>query len=145
MKAFKLIAAALIILTFSCNSNDQSEFIEIAGDLKEATLTNDTDAIMSFVHQNGTYFLDTAYSKQEIANLLNDKESWLYEHLFSGEKSVRDYFVGSEGLEVKVLNKSKNAVMLSFQAKNVDSADWVECCLIRISGKWYLDGIFLCE
>jgi len=146
MRSYTLIFFLSVIFPIIAlsNENNNPEIDFIAEDVKGAVLRENTNTLMKYVSSAGTYFIDNVYTYEQIEKLLKDKDSWLCKHLFSGENSVKNYFKSSKNLKVKIYNRNNSAIMLSYQSSNHDAVEWVECCFINISGRWYFDGIFYC-
>lgn len=125
--------------------SDTLEINRIAEEIAQAVKEEDVRKVLTYVSPAGTVFIDAGYTRQEIVDLLSDEKSWLYEHLFTSKKSVKNYFDTAIGVNIRVHRRGKDAAMISYVAANKQPEDWAECCLIKTKGRWYFDGIFYCE
>jgi len=148
-RAFLIIGLFLLLITavLCKNDNNLKEIEGIANELRIAVLNQDIETLLKYVSPGGTYFIDDLYHYSEIKELLYTNDSWLYKHLFVGEKSVRHYFENAENLRIKIdiLDEYKDAPMIFYQSSNYKPLNWVECCLIKHGERWYFNGIFSCE
>lgn len=118
---------------------------DVVSQVEAAIIKRDVGKLMQYVSSRGTYFIDDYYSYNEIRELLGDKKSWLYKHLFVGESSVFHYFKSNSMIRERIHMRGKNAVSVVFESASSLPANWIECCFIEIKGRWYFDGIFSCE
>lgn len=117
----------------------------ISNELQRAISDANVSCLMKYVAPTGTYVIDEVYTHKQIKKMLINKKSWLYKHLFVGRESIRGYFERAENIRLKVFKRGTNAILISYQASNIAPTDWAECCLIKVNGTWYFDGIFSCE
>ena len=115
----------------------------MAIEAKVAILRNDNAYFLKYVAEEGIVFAGNSYSKEKIQSLLNDTHSWLYKHLYSGKSSIKHFFDTAEDSNVTISQRSSNAVAIIYISKK--SKRTIQNCYIKISGIWYLDGIFSCE
>lgn len=137
------VLAILLVSETHSGGNERAEVERLAKVVQGAVVNKDIDKLMQYVHPSGTVFIDAAYTKAEISSLMKDKDSWLYKHLFVGEKSVRTYLLQAKNLKTSVHPQSDTAMFVFFESSNYEK--WQESCFIQIDGKWYFDGIFSCE
>lgn len=138
-----LLAASIVSMTAQCSNND--DVSKLAYDLKDAVLEEKRERLLEFVAPQGTNSIDSSYTKKQVVELMNDHNSWLFKYLFLDDKSVKNYFKEAKDLKVKVYTRSNESTFVSYQTSNHKPTEWVECCLIKINGKWYFDGIFECN
>jgi hypothetical protein len=115
---------------------------EMATECKSAIQQHDNEYFLNYVAAEGVVLDGRAYSKEQIAVLLSDRHSSLYKHLYSGKTSIKYFFDSFPITEVKITKRGSNSILISYSAKEQRS---VQNCYIKISGHWYLDGIFSCE
>ena len=117
-------------------------------EVKDAVVRQDTEYLMRYVSPRGTYFIDNLYTHDEINELIKDKDSWLYRHLFEGNTSVKSYFVNATELEVKIYPQGDDHIFVTYRSLDRQGdrpSDYVECCFSKRGGRWYFDGIFSCD
>ncbi len=137
-----------LLLCFTADAGQEENIVidisKIAETLRTAVINEDTDCLLKYVSPSGTYFIDDVWSYEKVRKSMKDKDGWLFRHLFSNDNSVKNYFLKAKDLHIKVYQQNDKSVMISFQSSNYDPNDWVECCLIKVKGKWYFDGVFYC-
>lgn len=146
----KTVIAVVIILLINCTAiagqrlDKSVSHNRMAKDLMAAVMREDMRYLMKYVSPSGTYFIDERYSREEISNSMGDSNGWLHKHLFSGDKSVKSYFSKAENLKINIKKRNSRSILITYKSSNYNSVDWVECCLFKVKGKWYFDGIFYC-
>ena len=101
--ALLLVACSPAISCTGGQEQDHSDFYRITMEIKDAVLREDVDYLMKYVAPSGTYFIDAHYTYEEIRELLQGKESWLYKFLFEDEDSVKKYFEDVPDLEIEIM------------------------------------------
>lgn len=147
MRALIITIISLFAFLTTAAFGNEDEYVElerIANDVKTAVIKQDVGTLMQYVSPSGTYFIDEVYTYAQIKEMLENKTSWLYKHLFVGKNSVKNYFENAKNLDTKIHSRDNKAFFISYQSSNYNSYNWIECCFIRINGKWYFDGIFYC-
>lgn len=124
---------------------DSPALNKMAKDTRTAILNMDKRYIMKHVSPKGIYFIDTAYSKEQINKLLDDKDSWLYKKLYIGDTSAKYYFENAQDISETIYKRGKDAIMILYQSGGIDKKSSLESCYIKINGVWYFDGVFSCE
>lgn len=144
--SFTLFCIVVFPVVTSCNEKEKSELEKIAYEVRTGVIKEDVEMLLKYVSPAGTSFIDDHYTYEEIRELLKNKDSWLYKHLFWGENSVKKYFDSAKELTIKIhyFNKDE-AVSIFYQSSNYAPRNWVECCFVKINEKWYFNGIFYCE
>jgi hypothetical protein len=117
----------------------------MALEAKTAIQHVDNAYFLKYVAAEGVVFGGRAYSKEQISDLLSDKHSSLYNHLYSGKTSIKHFFDTVQHPVVKISKRGSNSILISYSSKESNENSSVENCYIRISDNWYLDGIFSCE
>lgn len=151
MKAINIFSFVIIFILYAVDLSAEDkietnpELHKMAWEMRRAVLNMDATYLMKYVAPSGTYFIDSAYSHEQIEKLIGDKNSWLYHHLFGNKDSVRNYFNQAHDLKIKVFPRNTDAIMVSYQSSNFEAVKWIENCFIKINGKWYMDGIFTCQ
>lgn len=151
MKTIKFYFFAIILTLYAVELSakdeveNNTEVREMALKMRSAVLNMDTTYLMKYVAPTGTNFIDSAYSHEQIKKLIEDKNSWLYHHLFGNADSVMKYFHQAKDIKIKIFSRNTDAIMVSYQSSNFEAVKWIENCFIRINGKWYMDGIFACQ
>jgi hypothetical protein len=140
-----LFFSFVFVNSVSCNNGEHIEIEKLAKEVKDAVIKKDINRLMKYVSPSGVYFIDDKYTYEQIEEIIRKKNSWLYKHLFVGENSVINYFQKANDLEIKIHHRNSNAIFVSYHSSNVKPVNWLECCFIKIKGKWYFDGIFSCE
>ncbi len=147
MKFFISIIFGCFILTLAANAETRIVvdplLTGMAIEAKAAILKNDNAYFLKYVAEEGIVFAGNSYSKEKIQSLLNDNHSWLYKHLYSGKSSIKHFFDAAKDSNVTISQRSSNAVAIIYSSKN--SKRIIQNCYIKISGVWYLEGIFSCE
>jgi hypothetical protein len=118
---------------------------KMSKDTRTAILNMDKGYIMKHVSPKGIYFIDKVYSKEQINNLLDDRDSWLYKKLYIGETSAKYFFENAHDISEKVYKRGVDAIMILYQSGGNDKESSLESCYIKVNGVWYFDGIFNCE
>jgi hypothetical protein len=106
---------------------------------------SDNDYFLKYVAEEGIVIAGNTYSKEKITTLLKDKHSLLFKHLYSGKSSIKHFFNTDQNPNVSISQKSSNSIAIIYTSKNSSERRTIQNCYIKISGTWYLEGIFSCE
>ena len=137
---------SLVSLTYAAPGMAvDSELSWMAMEAKTAIQQIDHQYFLKYVAEEGVVVKGDAYSKEKIADLLNDHQSALYQYLFSGKNSIKHFFDTTPNPDVKIIKRAANSILFSYSSKQSNEPDSIENCYIKIGNTWYLDGIFSCE
>ena len=126
-------------------TDNNADIIKLAQEMKIAVINRDVKAIIRHVNPRGMYFLDRFYTFDEVVRLIEDKDSWLYKHMFEESKSVRNYFIRAKGNKYIIQHMGKGWISIVYQSSNYERSEWIESCFYLVDKKWYFNsGIFDC-
>jgi hypothetical protein len=95
-----MLILALMLFPSQEAIGSDNEIYNIANNLIEAVINKDIEKLMAYVSKDGTWFIDTAYSYDQINKSMKDKDGWLHHHLFIGDKSVKEYFEKAKDIKI---------------------------------------------
>lgn len=146
MKTFIFVFIVLQLIAGIQNANAADKLYKLTMDLENAILQQNVAKLMKYVSPFGITVIDDPYTYEEVNNLIRDKNSWLYKHLFVGERSVKKYFETAENLKIKIHYQTLDSADFMYadviyQSSNYHWVNWVESCFVysKKDNKWYFD------
>lgn len=137
----KMILGAIFVLYLCAPSfgSEHEELTALAQNIMKAIEKKDTLRFIELTHK-GICFVDDCYKKAQIISLLNNKSSWLYRKLFSGEDSVRSYFERSDQVKIHI-NQYDEFYGIAYLGEEKAKPIPPVITVHRTKGKWYITNM----
>lgn len=137
----RMVLGVFIVLSLCVPSfgSEHEELASVSQKIKKAIEDKDTDTFIELARR-GICFVDDCYKKVQITSLLNNKSSWLYRKLFSGEDSVRSYFARSSQVTIYI-NQYNDFYGITYQGEEKTKPIPPVITVRRINGRWFITNM----
>ena len=140
------VAMGAFLLCMACAANpiqlkaeDTARFNEIAWTVRSIILEKDGKALADHVHR-GVYINDGLWKKEEVARKVKDTRSDLYDLLYSGKTSFRQFFLDATDLEV-VLDGDGDLRSIYYRSQSSQRTIQPSISVLLKGGMWYITNL----